>query len=53
MDGMVEFSTLGYQAFLPDLTGGWGVTYAIMLGLLAVWWILVRYNESTERFTVL
>lgn len=53
MDGMVEYSTLGYQAFLPDLVGGWGVTYTITICLLALWWALVRYNESTEKFTVL
>lgn len=53
MDGMVEYSALGFQAYLPDLVGGWGWTYTIMLTVLAVWWILVRYNESTEKFTVI
>ena len=46
-------SPLGYQAFLPDLLGGWGWTYALCFTLLAVWYLLIRYNESTERFTVL
>ena len=53
MDGMVEFSRLGFQAFLPDLIGGWGLTYIVMFGVLLLWYALVRYNESTEKFTVL
>jgi uncharacterized membrane protein YedE/YeeE len=53
MDGMVEFSALGYQAWLPDMLGGWAPAYAVMGITLAVWWALVRYNETTEKFTVL
>ncbi len=53
MDGMVEFSKLGYQAFLPDMLGGWGPTYMVMITILAIWWCLVRYNETTEKFTVI
>ena len=53
MDGMVEYSALGFYAAFSSLIGGWGWTYSITLSLLAVWWILVRYNESTERFTVI
>ncbi|MDU8925780.1 YeeE/YedE thiosulfate transporter family protein [Alisedimentitalea sp. MJ-SS2] len=53
MDGMVEYSTLGFQAYLPDLLGGWGWTYVVMLAVMLIWWALVRYNESTERFTVI
>jgi len=52
-DGMVEYSQLGYQAYLPELLGSWPQTYGVMLAVLAIWWILVRYNESTEKFTVL
>jgi len=52
-DGMVEYSQLGYQAYLPELLGSWPQTYGVMLAILAIWWILVRYNESTEKFTVL
>lgn len=53
VDGMVEFNQLGFQAFLPDLIGGWGLTYIIMFGVLLLWYALVRYNQSTEKFTVL
>jgi uncharacterized membrane protein YedE/YeeE len=53
MDGMVEVSQIGFQAYLPDLFGSWGWTYVVMGGLLLTWYLLVRYNESTDRFTVL
>jgi len=53
LDGMAEITKLGYQAYLPDLLGGWGWTYALGFALLAVWYLLIRYNESTERFTIL
>ena len=52
-DGMVEVTKVGYQAYLPDLSGGWTMTYVICFGVLAVWYLLVRYNESTGRFTVI
>jgi len=52
LDGMAEITPLGYQAFLPDVVGGWGTVYALELGVLAAWYLLVRYNESSERFTV-
>lgn len=49
---LVEESPLGIQAFFPALLDGWGWTYvACGAGLLA-WYLLVRYNESTEKFTV-
>jgi uncharacterized membrane protein YedE/YeeE len=53
LDGIPEISKIGYQAYLPDLFGGWGPVYLLTFGVLLVWYLLVRYNESTERFTVL
>ncbi len=52
LDGMVEITMLGYQAYLPDLLSGWGLSYLVLFSLLGLWYGLVRYNESTERFTV-
>jgi hypothetical protein len=52
MDGMAEVSSLGYQAFMPDLLGGWGWALLISFALLLVWYLFVRYNESTNKFTV-
>jgi uncharacterized membrane protein YedE/YeeE len=52
MDGMAEVSPLGYQAFMPDLLGGWGWTLLVSFALLLVWYLFVRYNESTNKFTV-
>lgn len=52
MDGMAEVSPLGFQAFMPDLLGGWGWALLVTFALLLVWYLLVRYNESTDKFTV-
>lgn len=52
LDGMAEITGLGYQAFMPDLMGGWGPTLMTTYILLAVWYAFVRYNESTSKFTV-
>jgi hypothetical protein len=49
---LVEATKLGEQAYLPVLLGGWGGAYALTAGLLGLWYAFVRYNESTERFTV-
>ena len=48
-----EITGIGRQAFFPDLFGGWGLALLIGLALLAAWYALVRYNETTEKFTVL
>ncbi len=53
MDGMVEVTKVGYQAYFPDLLQGWGMAYLISFAVLAVWYLLVRYNESTGRFTAI
>lgn len=52
MDGMAEVSPLGFQAFMPDLLGGWGWALLVTFALLLVWYLFVRYNESTDKFTV-
>jgi len=52
MDGMAEVSPLGFQAFMPDLLGGWGWGLLVTFALLLVWYLFVRYNESTDKFTV-
>ncbi len=51
LDGIPEITSMGFQAYLPDLAG-WGWTYALSYGVLLLWYLLVRYNESTGRFTV-
>lgn len=52
LDG-IEFTKLGVQAYLPDMLGGWGWALLAGFGILLLWYLLVRYNESTEKFTVL
>ena len=48
-----EMTAVGFQAYLPDMLGGWGWTFLISGAILLVWYLLVRYNESTEKFTVI
>lgn len=48
-----EMTGIGRQAFFPDLLGGWGWTLLIGFGLLALWYAVVRWNETTEKLTVL
>lgn len=43
---------LGSQFYMPRELHGWFWTMAISLGLLALWFVLVVYNEATDRFTV-
>ena len=52
LDGL-EFTKVGIQAYLPDMLGGWAGSLALGFAILLLWYLLVRYNESTERFTVL
>ena len=52
LDGMAEFTGLGFQAFMYDLMGGWKTTLLTTYSLLAAWYAFIRYNESTSQFTV-
>ena len=52
LDGMAEMTGLGFQAFMPDLMGGWKYTLLTTYILLAAWYAFIRYNESTSKFTV-
>ena len=48
-----EKTAIGFQAYLPDMLGGWGWALLISGAILLAWYLLVRYNESTEKFTVI
>jgi uncharacterized protein len=48
-----EMTGIGFQAYWPDMLGGWGWTLLFSFALLALWYALVRYNESTEKFTLI
>lgn len=48
-----EITGIGFQAYWPDLIGGWGPTLLVSAALLLLWYGWVRYNESTERFTLM
>ena len=52
LDGL-EFTKVGIQAYLPDMLGGWEWAFLVGFGILLLWYFLVRYNESTDTFTVL
>jgi hypothetical protein len=48
----IEATQLGIQAYFPVMLGGWGWALFASAALLLLWYALVRYNESTEKFTV-
>ena len=48
-----EMTRIGFQAYLPEMWGSWGWTLLVGGALLLLWYVLVRYNESTEKFTLL
>ncbi len=48
-----ERTQIGFQAYMPDMFSSWGTTFLISAGLLLLWYALVRYNESTEKFTLM
>ena len=52
LDGIAEITGLGFQAFMPDLLDGWESTLFLSYVLLVIWYVFVRYNESTSKFTV-
>lgn len=49
---LVEVTKVGTQAYLPEIFGGWGWVYFFSFVILLIWYLLVRYNESSERFTI-
>lgn len=53
LDTLLDETQDGAQVFLPQALGGWGWTLLISFGILLLWYLLARYNESTERVTVL
>jgi len=48
----IEATRLGYQAYFPAMLGGWGWALFASAAVMLLWYVLVRYNESTEKFTV-
>jgi len=48
-----EVTRIGFQAYLPEMWGSWGLSLAAAGAALLLWYALVRYNESTEKFTLL
>jgi uncharacterized membrane protein YedE/YeeE len=47
-----EKTGIGFQAYWPELLGGWGPTLLASAVLLLLWYALVRWNESTEKLTL-
>ena len=47
-----EKTRIGFQAYMPEMLGGWGAALLFGGGLLLLWYVLVRFNESTEEFTL-
>ncbi len=53
LDLMVEETMLGYQAWMPQMFGNWGWSHLATFSVILVWFLLIRYNEKTEKFTVI
>jgi uncharacterized membrane protein YedE/YeeE len=53
LDTMLDETKVGAQVFMPEAFGGWGWALLVSFGILLAWYLFVRYNESTEKFTVL
>lgn len=51
-DDNLDFTLLGSQAYLKDMLGSPEAALITGLGILLAWYLWVRYNESTEKFTV-
>jgi uncharacterized membrane protein YedE/YeeE len=49
----IEETRLGFQAYFPVMFDSWGWALFASAAILLLWYALVRYNESTEKFTVL
>jgi len=52
-DDAFERTHLGFQAYMPDMFSSWGTAFLVSGALLLLWYVLVRYNESTEKFTLM
>ena len=52
LDGVPQISGLGFQAFMPHMFDSWIHTMLLTYLLLIIWYLFVRYNESTSKFTV-
>lgn len=50
---MLEESPIGIQTYFPAMLDGWSWTFLVTGVFLLAWYALVRYNESTEKFTLL
>jgi uncharacterized membrane protein YedE/YeeE len=53
IDTMLDETRVGAQVYLPQALDGWAWALLLSFGILLVWYLFVRYNESTEKFTVL
>ena len=49
----IEETRLGFQAYFPVMFAGWGWALFASAAVLLLWYALVRYNESSEKFTLL
>jgi uncharacterized membrane protein YedE/YeeE len=55
LENIVEQTSLGIQVHLPQTLqayGGWGAALGLTALVLIIWYALLRYNESTGKFTV-
>lgn len=49
---LLQQTTLGIQNYLPDLFQGWAWAYTVSVTMIVIWYLLIRYNETTEKFSL-
>ncbi|MDD5757598.1 MAG: YeeE/YedE thiosulfate transporter family protein [Desulfobulbaceae bacterium] len=50
--GFEASGKLGKAVFLPDTFLGYGGTLALILGAMAIWYVVVDWNEESNKFVV-
>jgi len=51
-DGITNDGIFGSFVYMPDTWLGYGGTLAVIFGVMAIWYILVSWNEETNKLIV-
>jgi hypothetical protein len=50
--GFEASGTLGKSVFMPDTFLGYGGTLALILAVMAIWYVVVDWNEESNKLLV-
>ena len=51
-EGITNAGKLGTFVYMPDTFLGYGGTLALILLLMALWWLVVRWNEDSNKLLI-